>query len=261
MFNYSIDSYLLYDLAYFFIVYAFIGWILETVYASLEEGRFINRGFLNGPFCPIYGFGAVILILALHPIINNIYLLFIGAVILTTSLEYLTGWVLEKTFGHKWWDYSQRRFNLQGRICLRFSVYWGIIAVVMLKLLHPEVVKAVDQIPLWLGLAGLFGLSLYFVIDFFYTLRQVIEIKAVLTEIKHLTIEARERLEFIRESSLESIEETREELRIRYEPLVKQMAAGNQRLLDAFPNLRNKHHDHLITELKDSARYFLEMFK
>jgi len=259
MFDYVFNSYPCFDLAYFFIIYAFIGWILETVYASFKEGRFINRGFLNGPFCPIYGFGSVLLIVTLHPVMNNPSFLLIGAIILTSGLEYLTGWVLEKAFGHKWWDYSKRRFNLQGRICLRFSIYWGSIAVAMLKLLHPEVIKLLDKTPYLYGLLGLYGLSLYFMVDFIHTLRSVIELKAVLSEIQHLTMEGRERLEHIRESSLEGIEETREELRAKYELLVSRMAARNQRLFNAFPNL--KHHDHIIKALKNSGRYFVDLFK
>jgi len=250
MFNDVLNSFQLFDLAYFFVIYAFIGWILETGYASWEEGRFINRGFLNGPFCPIYGFGSVLLIVALHPVMNNLYLLFIGAIILTSGLEYLTGWLMEKVFGHKWWDYSNQRFNLHGRICLRFSIYWGIIAVAMLKLLHPQVIILLDKTPHLYGLLGLYGLSLYFLLDFIHTLQSVIELKSVLTEIQHLTMEGIERLEQIRESSVEGIEETSSELRVKYELLVSQLAASNQRLLTAFPNLKNKHY-HIIKELRD----------
>lgn len=261
MFNTVFNSFQIFDLAYFFIIYAFLGWILETVYASLEEGRFINRGFLNGPFCPIYGFGAVLLIVVLRPVMNNLYLLFSGAIILTSGLEYLTGWVLEKVFDHKWWDYSNRRFNLQGRICLRFSIYWGIIAVAMLKLLHPEVIKLLDKTPYLYGLGGLYVLSCYFLADFIHTLLRVIELKAVLKEIQHLSIEGLERLEHIRGSSLEGIEDVKEELKAKYEMLISRMAVRNQRLFKAFPNLKNKHHDHIIEEIKDSGRYLVDLFK
>lgn len=251
MLEYLFNNFQLYDLVFFFIIYAFIGWVLETVYASIEDKHFVNRGFLSGPFCPIYGFGAVLLIVALHPVINNLFLLFIGAVVLTSVLEYLTGWVLEKAFDHKWWDYSNRRFNLQGRICLRFSLYWGVIAVAMLKLLHPEVIKFVQKIPYQFGLLVIYGLSLYLLIDFIHTLVTVIRLKATLGEIQHLALEGRERLEHIKESSAEGIEETKAELRARYEMLAERLAARNKRLLKAFPNLKKKRIDHLLLQLKE----------
>jgi len=251
MLNYIYSNFPLFDLAYFFIIYAFSGWILETVSASWEERRFINRGFLNGPFCPIYGFGALLLLVVLHPVINNLCLLFSGAIILTSLLEYLTGWILEKVFDHKWWDYSTRRFNLQGRICLRYSIYWGIAALVMLKVLHPEVIKLVDKIPYQYGRLGLYGISLYFLVDFLHTVLSVSELKAALTEMQHLAIEGRDRLEQIRESSVEGIEETGAEIRAQYNLLVNRMAARNRRLFNAFPNLKRKNYDHILKELKD----------
>lgn len=251
MFKYSLNHFQLYYLVIFFIVYAFMGWVMETVYASLEDKHFVNRGFLSGPFCPIYGFGAVILIVALYPVMNNWLLLFMGAVVLTSVLEYITGWVLEKVFDHKWWDYSNRRFNLQGRICLRFSIYWGIIAVAMLKLLHPEVVKMVNKIPYKYGLLVIYGLGLYLLVDFIHTLVNVIQLKSILGEIQHLAMEGRLRLEEIRENSVEGIEANLDELRARHELLLEQLAARNKRLLKAFPNLKKKRVDNLLKELRE----------
>lgn len=115
----------MYQLLWIFFIYAFLGWCTEVSYAALKTGRFVNRGFLNGPVCPVYGFGVVIVLWVLEPLRGNLLLLFLGSVALTSLLEWLTGFVLERLFHQRWWDYSQEPFNLGGYICLRFSIAWG----------------------------------------------------------------------------------------------------------------------------------------
>ena len=149
---------MLYHLLWFFFVYAFLGWCAEVGYAATKTGKFVNRGFLNGPWCPVYGFGVVIVLGCLDPLSGNLPLLFLGSVALTSALEWLTGFVLEKLFHQRWWDYSDEPFNLTGYICLRFSLMWGFACLFVVKLLHPTVVLAVDLLPRplgWVLLAGL----------------------------------------------------------------------------------------------------------
>ena len=97
----------MYHLLWIFFIYAFLGWCTEVSYAALKTGRFVNRGFLNGPVCPVYGFGVVIVLWVLEPLRGNLLLLFLGSVALTSLLEWLTGFVLERLFHQRWWDYSQ----------------------------------------------------------------------------------------------------------------------------------------------------------
>ena len=147
-----------YHLLWFFFVYAFLGWCAEVGYAATKTGKFVNRGFLNGPWCPVYGFGVVIVLSCLEPLSGNLPLLFLGSVALTSALEWLTGFALEKLFHQRWWDYSNEPFNLTGYICLRFSLMWGFACLFVVKLLHPTVVLAVDLLPRplgWVLLAGL----------------------------------------------------------------------------------------------------------
>ena len=147
-----------YHLLWFFFVYAFLGWCAEVGYAATKTGKFVNRGFLNGPWCPVYGFGVVIVLGCLEPLSGNLPLLFLGSVVLTSALEWLTGFALEKLFHQRWWDYSDEPFNLTGYICLRFSLMWGFACLFVVKLLHPTVVLAVDLLPRplgWVLLAGL----------------------------------------------------------------------------------------------------------
>ena len=123
----------------YFIFYAVLGWCVEVVYATTNTGKFINRGFLNGPLCPIYGVGATIVVILLNPISDNLLFLFVGSVFLTSAIELITGFVLEKIFHQKWWDYSMRPFNIGGYICLRFSLAWGFACTFVMKVIQPVV--------------------------------------------------------------------------------------------------------------------------
>ena len=130
-----------YYIGYFF-VYAFIGWVMEVAYQGVHRGRFINRGFLNGPLCPIYGFGALGVIYFLTDIAKtNKLILFFGSVFIATALELVGGFLLEKIFHKKWWDYSGMRFNLGGYICLEFSILWGLACFVLYEAVHPMIVR------------------------------------------------------------------------------------------------------------------------
>lgn len=146
MLSYSLAQWVL-----LFFVYAFLGWCMEVCFAGVTCGKFINRGFLNGPICPIYGFGMVIVILCLTPLEGNLLFLFLGALVLATLLEYITGFVLEKLFHAKWWDYSDYPFNLHGYICLKFSLLWGLAGTFIMRLIHPLVYQLIGLLP---GLAG-----------------------------------------------------------------------------------------------------------
>ncbi len=243
-----------FDLAYYFIIYSFLGWVIETLYAGWEEHRFVNRGFLNGPFCPIYGFGIVALLLTLRPVFDNLPLLFLGSVVLTSTIEYSTGWLLETVFHHKWWDYSNRRFNLNGRICLRFSLYWGIAAVVIIKMVHPFITAMVDKIPLKAGELGLYLLALYFMFDMIYTLISLAALKSLLNEMYEFAQEAVDRLEAVKDNSVETIEENIEDLKIHYEHLMNRMGLRHQRILNAFPNLRKLRQDFKVKHWHNGSK-------
>ena len=140
-----------YELVWIFIIYAFIGWCTEVSYAALDRGIFVNRGFLNGPYCPIYGCGVVIVVAALTPLKDNLLILFAGSFLLTSILEYITGFILEKVFHNKWWDYSNKPFNLHGYVCLKFSIYWGLACTFIMDVIHPIIYKGITMIPHILG--------------------------------------------------------------------------------------------------------------
>ena len=131
----------------YLMIYSIAGWCYETTLCSVAQKRFINRGFLNGPYCPIYGFGAVLDLLLLGTIENPILLFFTGALV-DCALEYFTSWAMEKLFHARWWDYSRRKFNIKGRVCLIGAVVFGAFSVVIVLVVHPLVASFVDSIPL-----------------------------------------------------------------------------------------------------------------
>ena len=154
----------------YFAVYSVLGWIYETVLCSIREQRAVNRGFLNGPYCPIYGVGAM-LFLALLKNESSALIIFIFGGIIASAVEYLTSFAMEKLFDARWWDYSHYRFNLNGRICLAASLIFGGFAVALIKVIHPYVKGVSATVPqvLIIALAGAFTLA--FILDLFITLR------------------------------------------------------------------------------------------
>lgn len=176
----------MYQLLWIFFLYAFLGWCTEVSYAALRTGRFVNRGFLNGPVCPIYGCGVVVVLAGLEPLKGNFVLLFLGSVVLTSALEWATGFVLEKLFRQRWWDYSDKPFNLGGYICLEFSVMWGFACLFVVDILHPSIEFFICLIPHTLGwvLLGLFSAAM--AVDLAATVRTIAKINRQLDQIDQL---------------------------------------------------------------------------
>ncbi len=127
-----------------FLFYSFVGWAYETVVCSIGQRRLVKRGFLNGPYCPIYGVGAVLDLLLLGWISNPVWL-FLSGMLVTGAIEYGASWLLEKLFQARWWDYSKRPFNLHGRVCLLGGLVFGLMTVALVRYIHPLVVS-------WTGL-------------------------------------------------------------------------------------------------------------
>ena len=134
------------DYIVYFFIYSFLGWIIETIYAFIIHGGFIKRGFLFGPLCPIYGFGAVILILVTKKMYGKPFQKFLIATILFTAFEYFVSLIFEEIFGLRWWDYSNDFLNIQGRVSLLYSIFWGIIGVILLEKLHPYIQDKIQKI-------------------------------------------------------------------------------------------------------------------
>ena len=149
--NTTVCGFSLYHILAFFLIYSCLGWCVEVVYAAATTGQLVNRGFLNGPVCPIYGFGMILVLFFLTPLEDNLLLLYLGGVILPSALELVGGWALYKLYRTRWWDYTDKPFNIGGYVCLEFSLMWGLGAMVMVKVIHPTIAALVNIIPPLVG--------------------------------------------------------------------------------------------------------------
>jgi len=246
--------YTLTDYMWFFMIYALIGWCMEVAYAAIDRGVFSNRGFLNGPLCPIYGVGMVIVIFALTPISGNVFLLFIGAMILASLLELITGFVLEKLFHTKWWDYSDKPFNIKGYICLKFSIGWGIGGVFIMRIVQPLVYKFVLYVPKKPGRIALVLYTILFICDVSVTVGQMIKLKISLLAMERIVKRLKELSNAMGEEiydgvmkSEQNYNKSRDELLEAYSKYVENGYIKNNRFMRAFPNYKN-----MITEKSKS---------
>ena len=153
----------------YFLLYAFIGWCLETIYAYMVFGHFVKRGFLFGPICPIYGFGAVLLITNLKNVKGNIFVKFLVAMVVFTVFEFAASFLLEALFNKRWWDYTNEFMNFQGRICLGFSILWGLLGVLFVDYVHPfienKLTIALRFTPVSMQRIIIYSLGLTFIVD------------------------------------------------------------------------------------------------
>ena len=159
------DSYNVYQLLWIFFVYSFIGWCGEAAMAAVHRHKFVNRGFVSGTICPVYGAGAAAVAVFLPELKDQLFFLFLGGMIVTTFVEYLTGRILELIFHRKWWDYSDQRFNLDGYVCLKNSAVWGLCSVLMICFFDPLLCRLLVLIPRLAGDILLWILGVLLVID------------------------------------------------------------------------------------------------
>ncbi len=233
-------------LVIYFFIYSFLGWVLEVAYAFYVHRRFVNRGFLTGPCCPLYGLGVGLIVLLLKPLDDNFLLLFLGATVITSVLEYLAGWLLDLVFKTQWWDYSKNKFNLNGYICLRFSLVFGVCATLLYYFVHPLVARLTDTMPryieYWVAAAAgvLFIVDLFSsVISAFHLKLRMSEMQAILRNLADALAEDFHNSNFLAERRDDLIHIKRE-LVERYEWLRSKTTVWQRRLLSSFPEARTK---------------------
>lgn len=280
----------MYFYLWFFFIYAFLGWCVEVVYATVNSGKFVNRGFLNGAVCPIYGFGVIIIVATLTPLKENIILTYIGSVILISLLELITGWLLEKSFHQKWWDYSDMPFNINGYICLKFSLMWGIVCLLIINIIHPIIYNIIMLIPVALGRVTLGVFSAMTMVDIVLTIQSVINLNKVLKqlnevaekirnfseelgekissgstsvlekggELKNVFSEGRAFTSRVVEEKMEMMDQRLEkvktqilELEDKRKELLNKGFFGWRRLVKAFPKMKSSYYKELMEELKE----------
>lgn len=256
-----------------FTLYSFMGWVCESVYCSVSAGKFINRGFLSGPFCPVYGAGGVLVTAVLSPLQNNIPALYISALLLTSTLEYFTGLALEKLFNVKYWDYSKYKVNLHGRVCLKNSIIFGIMGVVIIIYVNPALFAILKSVPKFmLPVISLCFVS-YFFIDTYITSKAMFRLNGKLSELQQVIDEIKEkahtatveRIEVLQETIADHLDEkTKMRIKWLYEKkglLERSIRLTQRRLIKAFPTMksfRNNESLQRIKEILQSGKYFMK---
>ena len=238
-----------------FVLYGVLGWIYESIVCSVQEKRLVNRGFLNGPLCPIYGFGALSAILALDGISQNIFLLFIGGALLASILEYLAGWLLEVAFHAKWWDYSNYRFNLSGRVCLLGAVVFGALSVLAVRVIHPYVKDMTARLPDNVIIIASVVLLALLLLDFAATLRHLLLLGGRLREIQssiNLFLDSSVKRAEDFASSLHKRFESSEYYTARIKALLEKNNFQDFRLARAFPKLRPIRYEEAWKKIKEA---------
>lgn len=187
MWQTELFGFTVYQLFWYFCIYSVLGWCTEVVFCTVNTGKWVNRGFLNGPVCPIYGFGVLIVLCVLTPLKDNFFILFAGAALLTSLLEFFTGFVLEKAFHTHWWDYSDVPFNIGGYICLKFSLIWGLCCVMVVRVVHPVVADLVALVPPLAGEIIAIPVFIVFVTDLIVTATSIAHFNRDLGELARLT--------------------------------------------------------------------------
>lgn len=153
-----------------FIIYSILGWLVESIYMSICNHKLTNRGFAFGPFCPIYGFGAVIGYMLLHPLSDNIVLLYVTGAVVATAFEFLVGKLMIRLFGELWWDYNEKPCNYKGIICLESTIAWGAYAVIIILFLHSFVMDFIDRYPSSYGILACKIIMALVAVDYMYHL-------------------------------------------------------------------------------------------
>ena len=257
-----------YYLMLYFFVYGFLGWCTEVAFAAVKEQRFVNRGFLNGPICPIYGVGVSAVVFFLEPYSHKLLLLYIASVVIVTLIEGLTGWIMDVLFHSKWWDYSDMKFNIGGYVCLTFSLVWGVACVAIMKFIHPLIHKVLTFIPHTLGVIIIVILAAALIADLSVTVSAILKFNKHLEKMEKIAKEIHEISDQIgddisekvfaalekgnnsalelREFKMEKEEERLyriAELKERYNNIVEKIPYNTFRLEKAFPKMQSRIHE------------------
>lgn len=188
-----------------FIIYSFLGWVMECTLGVIQKHKFVNRGFLIGPYCPIYGVGVVSVSLLLTRFSNNIILLFLLSTIICGTLEYFTSYIMEKIFHARWWDYSKNKFNINGRICLETLIPFGIISVLVICFVNPWIFDKLYMIPQQILNYIVICLLLIYVIDSIISLNVILKFKNLSKQEKDNTEEISRKVRETAEAAIEKL--------------------------------------------------------
>lgn len=174
------QQYTLIQWLFFFYFYCFFGWIFESTYVSAKSRKFVNRGFMRGPFLPIYGSGAIMMLVVSMPFQDNVLLTYIAGCIGATALELATGVIMEALFKVRYWDYSSQKFNYKGHICLSSTIAWGFLTILMTGFVHRGVEKVILTIPYMAVTVITVAVTVYIIIDFTLSFKAAMDLRDIL---------------------------------------------------------------------------------
>ena len=230
------------DVIFLFFIYSFIGWLWETVYCSIKDKRFDYRGFLFGPYCPVYGFAVTTVLIFTEPFQKHLLGLFLSGIVIATAFEYFAGWFLETFFHMKLWDYSQEFGNLKGRVAPAISLFWGFGILILVRLIQPSVMALVLRIDDWWAAP----IAFLMLSDFIWTAVDTVQFhEAALVLEEHI----RKEQENIRESVKQEIED-----------LAEQAELFSQRLAEFHLHLNDFLHAKNIRPLRFNQRRLLKNY-
>lgn len=193
----------------FFFLYSFFGWIWESCYVSVRKHRWVNRGFMHGPMLPLYGSGAVSVLIITLPVRENLPLVFIMGMIGATLLEFFTGMIMESLFHVRYWDYSHLKFNIKGYICPVASLCWGVFSIMMVKVVHIPIEEVILKIPMTIADGLAFVLTVVAAVDFTQSFNEAMDMKKMLAQLDETKVQIQKLQERIRETSEEMSEKLR----------------------------------------------------
>ena len=241
-----------FQLLTYFVIYSFLGWVLESIVRTICERKIINTGFLIGPFCPIYGFGAIIMILFLNQYKNNIILLFIVSVIALSLWEYIVGVLLEKFFHTKYWDYSNHKFNFKGRICLTNSIAWGILGVLFINYIHPFIIQVIGYMNFTYLAIGASIIALILLIDAIISVVKIKNIQSTLQKVEEINEQIKQKLSELKEkekiSANDNLQNLINRLKTRRDRTIKHLYRRAYRLKKAFPAIDTKEFTEILNK-------------
>ena len=249
---------------FFFYFYCFCGWCFESAYVSLKAGKPVNRGFMRGPFLPLYGSGAIMMLVVSMPFQDNVLLTYLAGVLGATALEYVTGVTMEALFKVRYWDYSKQRFNFQGHICLSSSIAWGFLTILMTRVVHRPVEQFVLSIPGSILAPVTLVLTLYIVVDFTLSFKAAMELRDLLVKMQKLKEEVerlQKRLDILIAFSNAEKEQRRQESELSLAELshgVKQRFASLKENIQSMPSAYGEGIREEIAELRGRFSHYIE---
>ena len=262
MYQYNIFQWL-----FFFYFYCFFGWCFESTYVSLKQKKLVNRGFMRGPFLPLYGTGAIMMLVVSMPFQNNVFLTYLAGVVGATILEYITGVTMEALFKVRYWDYSNQPFNFQGQICLGSSIAWGFLTILMTRVVHKPIETFVLSIPMNVLTIVTSIITIYIVADFTLSFKAAMDLRDILVKMEKAKEEMariQRRLDVLVAFSNEGKEEKKQERELRMNELaasLEQRFAKAKETVASKPLAYSENAKEEIAELRTRFNLYMERRK